>query len=83
MNWKIGIDVSTQLCVKQITNENLVYSKRNSILSALWLPRGVRWGRMGGRSQREGIYVYTWLIHFTVQQKLTQHRKATIPPNIC
>ena len=24
---------------------------------------------MGGRSKREGIYVYVWLIHFLVQQK--------------
>ena len=26
----------------------------------------------------EGIFVYIQLIHFAVQQKLTQHRKATI-----
>ena len=24
---------------------------------------------VGGRSKREGIYVYVWLIHFLVQQK--------------
>ena len=35
-------------------------------------------GGVGGVSQREGIYVYIWLIHFAVQQKLTQHCKATI-----
>ena len=28
-------------------------------------------GWVGKRSKREGIYVYTWLIHFIVQQKLT------------
>ena len=33
----------------------------------------------GERYKREGIYVYTQLIHFVVQQKLTQHCKATIP----
>ena len=33
---------------------------------------------MGGKSNREGIYVCLWLIHFTVQQKLTQYCKATI-----
>ena len=32
-----------------------------------------------GRSKREEIAVYLWLIHFVVQQKLTQHCKATIP----
>ena len=33
---------------------------------------------MGGRSKREGIQVYIQLVHFIVQQKLTQHCKATI-----
>ena len=26
-----------------------------------------------------GVYVHMWLIHFTVQKKLTLHCKATIP----
>ena len=30
MNWGIGADVYTVLCVKQITNENLLYSTGNS-----------------------------------------------------
>ena len=30
-------------------------------------------GVMGGGLKREGIYVYIQLIHFVVQQKLTQH----------
>ena len=34
-------------------------------------------GRMGGRLKREGMYVYTWLIHDVVQQKLT-HCKIII-----
>ena len=37
------------------------------------------WGA-GGRFMREGIYVDTELIHFTVQQKPAQYYKATIPP---
>ena len=40
------------------------------------------WGREGGREAQEGgdmeIYVYIELIHFVVQQKLTQHCKAII-----
>ena len=32
----------------------------------------------GGRSQREGIYVCVELIHFLVQQKVTQHCKAIV-----
>ena len=37
-------------------------------------------GGEGGRAKKEGIYVYIQLIHFTVQQKLTQHCKAIILP---
>ena len=39
-------------------------------------------GRVGvgvrGKLKREGIYVYIWLIHVVVQQKLTQHYKAIV-----
>ena len=30
MNWEIGIDRYTVLCIKQITNENPLYSTGNS-----------------------------------------------------
>ena len=41
-----------------------------------------RWGgAVRRRFRREGTYVYVWLIHFVVQQKLTQHYKASIPPS--
>ena len=33
---------------------------------------------VGGRPKRKGIYVYTLLTHFAVQQTLTQHCKATM-----
>ena len=39
---------------------------------------GMGEGVGGGRSKREEIYVYIQLIHFIVQQKLTQHCKAII-----
>ena len=35
-------------------------------------------GGVGGRSRREGLKVYIKLIHFIVQQKLTQHCKAIL-----
>lgn len=36
-------------------------------------------GDLDGREiQREGIHVYMWLIHFTVQQQLTRHCEATV-----
>ena len=40
------------------------------------------WDKAGGREMQEGgvmgIYVYIKLIHFVIQQKLTQHCKAFI-----
>ena len=27
MNWEIGIDMYTLICIKQITNKNLLYKK--------------------------------------------------------
>ena len=27
MNWEIGIDIYTLICIKQITNKNLLYTK--------------------------------------------------------
>ena len=34
---------------------------------------------MGRKSKKKGIYVYIWLVHFTVQQELAQHCNAAIP----
>ena len=31
MNWDIGIDMYTLICIKQITNKNLLYKKINKI----------------------------------------------------
>ena len=38
MNWETEIDIYILLilCIKKITDENLLYSTGNSILSALW-----------------------------------------------
>ena len=30
MNWEIGINIDTLLCIKLMTNENLLYSTGNS-----------------------------------------------------
>ena len=30
MNWEIGIDIYTLLCIKWVANENLLYSTGNS-----------------------------------------------------
>ena len=34
--------------------------------------------KMGRKSKKEGICVYTELIHFSEQNKLTQHCEATV-----
>ena len=31
MNWEIGIDMSTLICIEWITNKNLLYKKINKI----------------------------------------------------
>ena len=31
MNWEIGIDIYTLICIKGITNKNLLYKKINKI----------------------------------------------------
>ena len=31
MNWEIGVDIYTLICIKWITNKNLLYKKRNKI----------------------------------------------------
>ena len=40
--------------------------------------RGGMGKALGRRLKKDGIYVYIQLIHFVVQQKLTQHCKAII-----
>ena len=51
MNWDIGIDIYTLLCMKQITNENLLYSTENST-NVLW------WYNWRGNPKKKG-YMYT------------------------
>ena len=30
INWEVGIDIDTLLCIKQVTNKDLLYSTGNS-----------------------------------------------------
>ena len=54
---------------------------RREIRSVLW-NHLEGWEREGVRETQEGadmgIYVYIYLIHFVIQQQLTQHCKASI-----
>ena len=53
MNWEVGIDSYTRLilCIKQITNEDLLWSTRNSTQCSVVI-------KMGRKSKKEGLYVY-------------------------
>ena len=72
MNWEIGFDISTLLIlliwVKQITNENLLYSTGDSTHCSVVT-------ETGRKSRKGGMYAYVWLIHFAAQHKLIQHCK--------
>ena len=70
MNWEIRFDINTLPCVKQIASGNLLYSTGSSAQCFVTTQRD-EIGRVGGRLNREGIYVYIQLIHIIVQQKLT------------
>ena len=67
MNWDVGMDMYTLriLCIKQRTNENLLYSTGNPARCSVMT-------QMGRKAKNSGIHEYVWLIHFAVQQKLTQ-----------
>ena len=71
MNWKTETDIYTPLCIKQITVEHPTVQPREHY-SALCGDRS------GKEVQKRGIYAYIKLIHFAVQQKLTQHGKASV-----
>ena len=75
MNWEIKISTYAVLCVKQLVGSPVL---NRELSSGLCDDLGRGWGRE--RSRRERKHVYTWLIHFAVQQKLMQHCKASIFP---
>ena len=60
------MDMYTLLCLKWVTNKDLLYSTGNSArcYMAAW---------MGGEFGREWINVYEWLSPFAVHLKLSQH----------
>ena len=50
MNWETAIDIYTLLCIKQITNENLLYSIESSVLC----------GDLNGKeNQKKKGYIHT------------------------
>ena len=57
MNW----ESSTNICTLSCTNGRCCVA-RGAQLGALWWPKWVGWGWMGGRLKRKGICVYLQLI---------------------
>ena len=56
--WENGIDIYTLPCVTQMTSGNLLYNTESSAPCSVMTSRG-EMQEVGGRSRREGIYVYT------------------------
>ena len=61
VTWKLTLPY-----VKWIANRNLLYRSGNSNRGSVSTSRGEMGKEMGGRFNREGIYVYLWLIHVEV-----------------
>ena len=78
-NWESSADIYIHYHVWNRELMRTTSVAQGAQLHALWWPRGVGCGGgVGERSKREGMYVYLQLIHFIVQQKLTQPCKAII-----
>ena len=76
-NGETGIDIITLPCVAQVAIGHLLHSTESSSRCSVTTYRSGM-GAVGERLTWEGIYVYIQLIHFVVQQELTQHCKAVM-----
>ena len=62
MNWEIGIDMYTPICIKQITNKNLLYKKKIKQNSKKY-PKNKSYGAERSRLRMcYGIWLNTWKI---------------------
>lgn len=68
MNWEMWIDIYTLQCIKQIINEKIEYS------AELYSMLGSDFS--GKKMHKLGLYVYVWMIHFAIQQKLNQVKQV-------
>ena len=64
MDWETEIDIYILLGIKEITNENRLYGTPDSTQRSVVTYTGRKF-------KEEGVYVYMWLIHFTIQQNTT------------
>ena len=64
MNWEVGSGMYTLLFIKLVSNKDLLYSTRECTQYSVIT-------YMGKEPEKEWIYVYVELIHFTVYLKVT------------
>ena len=65
-------NMETYITICEIDSQwNLLYGLINSNSGSVSTKRGGMRKETGGEFQREGIYVYLWLIHVEVSQKTT------------
>ena len=67
----IGIGICTLRYIELLADGDLLYSTGNSTQYSVII-------YMGKEAEKEWMYVYIYLNHFFVQQKLSQHYKSTI-----
>ena len=71
VGWGFGIGTHTLRYIEWLTNGDLLYITENPTQYSVIV--------CGGKEhEREWIWVYLWLNHFLVQQKLSQTCKSTI-----
>ena len=58
MNWEIGTDIYTLLCVNQIASGKLLYNTESSACCSVVTYRCGMGVEVGGKSKKEGIDVY-------------------------
>ena len=76
--WQLNDKKYTPPCVQQTASKKLLSRTESSAWCSVMTWGAGRRGCWKGGPGRRGS-MYTQLIYFTVQQKLTQHCKATIP----
>ena len=72
-----GVAQSRTRLKRLSSSRKLLYNIGSSTRCSVMTQRG-RMGERDGRLGREWIYIHIYLIHIVIQQKLTQHCKATI-----
>ena len=63
--------METYMTIRKIESGNLPCDSDNSNRGSVTTSRGGMGWVVGGRFYREGTYIYLWLMHIDIWQKLT------------